>query len=108
MSTHKQYEAFQYEAFTRYAIPPAVIDLGRDWVIDNGAVGELDPKSNLGYGELGKMTDYDHEMKEFALWKGLDGYKETQRFMKSKRGLGRGPYRELLKLFHLFRIKCKA
>ena len=106
MNTAKQYEAFQYEAFTTYKIPMRVLELARDWVLANSSeLYPLHPKSDLGYGELREMTDYDKEMREFTFWQGLDNYKNTISFMQKKKSLGRGAYRELLKLFHLFRIK---
>lgn len=107
MNKAKQYEAFQYEAFTKYGIPNQVTELARDWVLDNtrSEAKDLHPKSDLGYNELGKMTDYYKEMQEFTFWQGLDDYKATIRFMQKDEGVGRGSYRTLLKLFHLFRIR---
>ena len=99
--------AFQFEAFTKYGIPNQVTELARDWVLKNTNFEpwDLHAESDLGYGELRDMTDYEKEMQEFKFWKEIDHYKGTIKFMQSSRGLGRGAFRELLKLFHLFRIK---
>lgn len=116
MSTQQQYDAFVVEAFTEYRIPNQITMMAKDWICKDfrfqmpsmgGKKGHFvaDVGDDLGYGELGMITDYVVGMRGFSQMHSLDKWKTCAKSMKQEHRIGKGAYRTLLKLFYLYTLK---
>jgi hypothetical protein len=105
----RDYNGFITAGFTGYGIPPEILQVVRNWVIEECGEGFWGVEDDLGFAELADITSFDQAMKilkENIEWQQVEGKRTYNKFLKDAGGrVGKGFYRLALKAYYLFDIK---